>query len=143
MREDTCRFPQVWVLELSSFQLAFAQHFHPTAAVLLNLSEDHLDWHLDWDDYKSAKARVFGVSIDPMTSGVQCILNRQDTESSACAQGQVNVTGFGIDLPTECGDFGLIEEGIQWMVVRDLLDAERCHRLMPADALRIRVGTMR
>ena len=138
MREDTCRFPQVWVLELSSFQLTLAQHFHPTAAVLLNLSEDHLDWHLDWDDYKSAKARVFGVSIDPMTSGVQCIVNRQDTESSACAQGQVNVTRFGIDLPMECGDFGLIEEGIQWMVVRDLQDAERCHRLMPADALRIR-----
>jgi len=138
MREDAGCFPKVWVLELSSFQLALAQHFHPTAAVLLNLSEDHLDWHLDWNDYKSAKARIFGVSVDPMTSGVQCIVNRQDAESLACVHGQNSVIRFGTDLPTHCGDFGLIEEGIQWMVVRDLLDVERCHRLMPADALRVR-----
>src|SRR5690606_32926538 len=37
--------PQVWVLELSSFQLALADSFAPDAAAILNLSEDHLDWH--------------------------------------------------------------------------------------------------
>ena len=49
-REDESRFPQVWVLELSSFQLAYAQHFQPTAGALLNISEDHLDWHVNLEE---------------------------------------------------------------------------------------------
>ena len=57
MRE---RLPEVWVLELSSFQLAGSESFDADAAALLNLSEDHLDWHGSMSDYAAAKALVFG-----------------------------------------------------------------------------------
>lgn len=47
------------VLELSSFQLAHCEKFHPKAAVLLNLSPNHQDWHPDMQDYANAKLRIF------------------------------------------------------------------------------------
>jgi UDP-N-acetylmuramoylalanine--D-glutamate ligase len=52
----------VWVLELSSFQLdgAPAQGFEPSAATVLNITQDHLDWHGDMAAYAAAKARIFG-----------------------------------------------------------------------------------
>jgi UDP-N-acetylmuramoylalanine--D-glutamate ligase len=40
--------PQVWVLELSSFQLDGVTGFEPTAATVLNVTQDHLDWHGTW-----------------------------------------------------------------------------------------------
>uniref|UniRef100_UPI001953AFEE Mur ligase family protein n=1 Tax=Proteus mirabilis TaxID=584 RepID=UPI001953AFEE len=43
--------PEVWVLELSSFQLDGVSHFEPTAGALLNLTQDHLDWHGDMAAY--------------------------------------------------------------------------------------------
>ena len=52
--------PQVWALELSSFQLDGVDDFEPTAATVLNLTEDHLDWHGGPAAYAAAKARIFG-----------------------------------------------------------------------------------
>ena len=52
--------PQVWVLELSSFQLDDGRRFEPDAATVLNVTQDHLDWHGDMDAYAAAKARIFG-----------------------------------------------------------------------------------
>lgn len=49
----------VFVLEVSSFQLATIDSFRPHVAVLLDVTPDHLDWHADFDDYVSAKARIF------------------------------------------------------------------------------------
>jgi hypothetical protein len=49
------------VLELSSFQLDGVQGFQPSAAwVVLNVTQDHLDWHGSMDAYAAAKARIFG-----------------------------------------------------------------------------------
>jgi UDP-N-acetylmuramoylalanine--D-glutamate ligase len=153
--EDQSRFPEVWVLELSSFQLALAAHFHPTAAALLNITEDHLDWHLDMQDYIDAKMRVFGIGIEPSTSGVVRILprhglprangprndddhrHREEPKATKRSTEPQAIT-FGTDVPASPGDFGLIEEGITWMCLRDPIDEERLHRLMPADALRMR-----
>lgn len=137
-REDESRFPQVWVLELSSFQLALAKHFHPSAGALLNISEDHLDWHLDITDYMHAKHRVFGVGLDPQSSDVVCVVNRQDGMAMAGIQGQSSVITFGTNRPDRPGDLGLYDEGLTWMVMHDIADGERLHRLMPADALRLR-----
>jgi len=137
-REDESRFPQVWVLELSSFQLAYAQHFQPTAGALLNISEDHLDWHADLEEYVQAKTRIFGVGVNPETSGVLCVANRQDPSVMQAVSGQGMVVTFGGNAPPECGDLGLIDEGLVWMVMRDRHDHDRIHRLMPADALRVR-----
>ena len=47
------------VCELSSFQLEDSLAFSPEAAVLLNLSPDHLDRHLSYEDYVAAKLRMF------------------------------------------------------------------------------------
>jgi UDP-N-acetylmuramoylalanine--D-glutamate ligase len=63
--------PQVWVLELSSFQLATTDSLACDAATVLNVTQDHLDWHGTMDEYVAAKARIFG----PDTVRV---LNRDD-----------------------------------------------------------------
>jgi UDP-N-acetylmuramoylalanine--D-glutamate ligase len=49
----------VVVAEVSSFQLRFTETFRARVAVLLNVAEDHLDWHPTFDDYVAAKARIF------------------------------------------------------------------------------------
>ncbi|UCU99943.1 Mur ligase family protein [Acidovorax radicis] len=68
---DADTLPDVWVLELSSFQLDGVTGFEPTAATVLNITQDHLDWHGDIDAYAAAKARIFG------QTGLM-ILNRED-----------------------------------------------------------------
>lgn len=50
---------RVFVVELSSFQLEAVDHFHPTAAALLNLSPDHLDRHTNFASYRTAKSAIF------------------------------------------------------------------------------------
>ena len=49
----------VVVAEVSSFQLRFTETFRPRVAVVLNVAEDHLDWHPSFKDYVAAKARIF------------------------------------------------------------------------------------
>src|SRR5690606_26702376 len=63
--------PEAWVLELSSFQLDGVSNFEPSAAAVLNVSQDHLDWHGSMDAYAQAKARIFG------KQGVM-VINRDD-----------------------------------------------------------------
>lgn len=63
--------PDIWVLELSSFQLVYTSTLNPRAATVLNLSQDHLDWHGDMSSYAEAKSKIFG-------NDTICILNRDD-----------------------------------------------------------------
>jgi hypothetical protein len=70
-RLDDNALPHVWVLELSSFQLDTVRQFEPNAAAILNLTQDHLDWHGDMQGYGAAKARILG----PRTIAV---VNRDD-----------------------------------------------------------------
>ncbi|MBF4499677.1 Mur ligase family protein, partial [Vibrio vulnificus] len=63
--------PEAWVLELSSFQLDGVSNFEPNAAVVLNVTQDHLDWHGTMAAYAAAKARIFG------KSGLM-VINRDD-----------------------------------------------------------------
>lgn len=145
--------PEVWVLELSSFQLDSSEGFEPTAATVLNVSQDHLDWHGSMAAYTAAKARIFG----PQTL---MVLNREDAPVMAMRPEPVRVklqkpveracTLFGGDMPQRPGDFGIeTTHGMTWLV--RALEADETHRrrkdqpeeihiqrLMPADALRIR-----
>ena len=145
--------PEVWVLELSSFQLDGVQGFEPTAAVVLNLTQDHLDWHGGMAAYGAAKARIFG------QTGLM-VLNREDPAVMQMLPEPVRVklqkpqlrahVTFGADLPQRPGDFGMeTVNGMAWLVrahqadetaKRSRLHEEPLHlqRLMPADALRIR-----
>src|SRR5699024_6226732 len=59
---DAIRYPDgfdVLIVELSSFQLHWIQHIEPEASVVLNLAEDHLDWHGGYENYKAAKAKIY------------------------------------------------------------------------------------
>ncbi|HVN97727.1 MAG TPA: UDP-N-acetylmuramoyl-L-alanine--D-glutamate ligase [Syntrophorhabdaceae bacterium] len=47
------------ILEISSFQLETIETFRPNTAILLNITEDHLDRYRSYGDYKDAKYRVF------------------------------------------------------------------------------------
>ena len=70
--ESFSDLPHIWVLELSSFQLHFTHTLNPTAATVLNLSQDHLDWHGDMQAYAAAKARILGRDS-------ALVLNRDDS----------------------------------------------------------------
>jgi UDP-N-acetylmuramoylalanine--D-glutamate ligase len=145
--------PEVWVLELSSFQLDAAGSFEPTAAVVLNISQDHLDWHGSMSAYAAAKARIFG-------QHAMMVLNREDSAVMAMRPEPVKVRlqrpqerahiTFGTTMPQRPGDFGIEEvNGMVWLVRALEADETRrrrkdeepeihIQRLMPADALRIR-----
>ncbi|KGB98878.1 UDP-N-acetylmuramoylalanine--D-glutamate ligase [Burkholderia cepacia] len=144
------------MLELSSFQLETARTFAPDAAAILNITQDHLDWHGSFDAYAQAKGRIFGATTTR-------VLNRDDAAvmkfapAAGAADAPRTVT-FGLNEPTQDGDYGLSRDnGIAWLVEavdRDAPDEtattrrrkrDAAHtpdiaqkRLMPADALRIR-----
>ncbi len=152
--------PEVWVLELSSFQLEGVQGFEPTAATVLNVTQDHLDWHGSMASYAAAKARIFGKEA-------VMVINRDDALVEKMIPAPVpgkgrfakpierQVVRFGLDAPQRPGDFGvMVENGIAWLV-RALEPDESgvkkpkkgavveeedlmIQRLMPADALRVR-----
>ena len=160
--------PEVWVLELSSFQLDAVRGFEPSAGALLNISEDHLDWHGSMTHYIAAKARVFGRHAamvvnrdDPLVEALVpapetvkgAALGKRGRKPSVVAR---QVVRFGLGAPQRPGDFGLVDEnGMAWLVRARELDetlkrskggkgklAEPeellIQRLMPADALRVR-----
>ena len=151
---DADTLPDAWVLELSSFQLDGVTGFEPTAATVLNVTQDHLDWHGDMAAYAAAKARIFG------QTGLM-ILNREDAAVMQMLPPPVKVKlqkpqvrehiTFGADMPQRPGDFGIeVVNGMPWLVRAMEADEtykrsrnaaqEELHiqRLMPADALRIR-----
>jgi len=151
--------PEVWVLELSSFQLDGVEGFEPTAAAVLNITQDHLDWHGDMNAYAAAKARIFGEQAlmvinrdDPLVEAMvpAAVLVKQGRGRTAKTVSR-DVVRFGLDAPRQPGDYGLVEEnGMVWLARTHELDetikrrrdedAEPLllQRLMPADALRVR-----
>ena len=157
--EPVDALPQTWVLELSSFQLHGVSDFEPTAATVLNITQDHLDWHGDMDAYAADKARIFG------QAGLM-VLNRQDErvmawrpqpvtqregKTTRTLPARAHVT-FGTDMPARPGDWGIEEvNGMTWLARALAVDETRkpkrgesaevevyMQRLMPAEALRIR-----
>src|SRR5699024_10270553 len=59
---DAIRYPDgfdLLIVELSSFQLHWIQHIEPEASIVLNLAEDHLDWHGGFENYKANKAKIY------------------------------------------------------------------------------------
>ncbi len=103
------RRPDVFVLELSSFQLESTRSLNPDAAAVLNLSEDHLDRYSGMRDYADAKARIF------FGDGVQ-VINREDRWASDMIGPGRKVFTFGLDEPWQEGNWGLREiEGELWL----------------------------
>ena len=144
--------PEVWVLELSSFQLDGVSNFQPTVATVLNVTQDHLDWHESLPAYAAAKSSVYG------NSSVM-LLNRQDALVMAAIPPVMPLVKgkplrayltFGHDEPKRPGDYGIeMANGMAWLVRAAVADETikrrknedqvlYIQRLMPIDALRIR-----
>lgn len=145
---DANELPQAWVLELSSFQLHTTYSLNAHAATVLNVTQDHLDWHGSMDAYAMDKARIFGADTVR-------VLNRDDAVVMAMANPVGSNVTFGLNEPVAADSFGLhSERNVTWLAtaVPDE-DAEPKKRrknepvpevpttiknLMPSDALQIR-----
>ncbi|MGA1322093.1 MAG: UDP-N-acetylmuramoyl-L-alanine--D-glutamate ligase [Burkholderiaceae bacterium] len=143
-REALARWPQVWVLELSSFQLALAHRFTPTVATVLNLSQDHLDWHPSMQDYLAAKLRVFGIG---QPSPCAMVVNRGEEALLAAIEALRPKTkprpmvSFGIGpASSHRPGFGLLHQGIEWIAHWPEDPELKPQRLVPIEALRITGG---
>jgi UDP-N-acetylmuramoylalanine--D-glutamate ligase len=101
--EDAGHEPEIWVLELSSFQLETTRTLNSAAATVLNLSEDHLDRYASMAEYARAKARIF------RGEGIQ-VLNRDDAAIMGMALAGRRQLSFGLDAPQHAEDFGLLKE---------------------------------
>jgi UDP-N-acetylmuramoylalanine--D-glutamate ligase len=115
--------PDIYVLELSSFQLETTSHLTLDAATVLNISEDHMDRYADIQDYINAKARI-------LSHAKTAVLNRDDAVSVVLAA-QNKIT-FGLNNPSEVADFGIIT------VDEDVYLASGNRRLIKASELQIR-----
>jgi UDP-N-acetylmuramoylalanine--D-glutamate ligase len=104
--------PDIYVLELSSFQLETTSSLILDAATVLNVTEDHMDRYATFEDYANAKARI-------LARAKTVILNRDDAltlamniENSATR----NAFTFGLNTAPTAKDFGLtINDGIQFL----------------------------
>jgi UDP-N-acetylmuramoylalanine--D-glutamate ligase len=138
--------PQVWVLELSSFQLHYTHSLEADVATVLNVTQDHIDWHGGMDAYAADKARIFGARAIRL-------LNRDDPRVMQMASRSATNISFGADEPDQPDCFGLVNDnGMQWLSMaiasedgekrrrkKDNIEVEvMVNRLMPVDALRIR-----
>jgi UDP-N-acetylmuramoylalanine--D-glutamate ligase len=121
--EAGARWPEVFVLELSSFQLESTVSLAPDAAAMLNLTEDHMDRYDGLTDYAAAKARVFH------GKGAQ-VLNRDDRFSMGMARAGRTILTFGRDAPREAHEWGL-GSSPQWLM-------HGTKRLLPVEALPVK-----
>ncbi len=104
--------PEFYVLELSSFQLETTHSLSAAAAVVLNISADHLDRHATLDGYVAAKRRVY------RGSGLM-VVNRDDPLTTAMAGPNRPVIGFGLGAPSD-NDFGVLQQhGENWLAQSD------------------------
>jgi UDP-N-acetylmuramoylalanine--D-glutamate ligase len=104
--EAGAALPEVFVLELSSFQLETTATLDPDAATVLNVTEDHLDRYDGMDDYAAAKARIF------QGAGVQ-VLNREDARTLAMARPGREVVTFGADAPHGDREWGIAGDALR------------------------------
>ena len=146
--------PDVWVLELSSFQMVTTESLKPHASVVLNITQDHLDWHGSLEHYAASKAKLLKMSH-------LAVINRDDPLTPAMVEhmDDLHVASFGLDMPELVGDMGVEQlNGISWLCAMDddefdmpvssgrkkkiterpTRKSGQVKRLMPADAMRVR-----
>lgn len=101
--------PDVYVLELSSFQLETTHSLNARVATVLNLSCDHMDRYRSFAEYAAAKARVFN------GDGVM-VLNADDATVMTMARDGRHVVRFGQERPATRDDFGIVQKrGTEWL----------------------------
>jgi len=116
--------PDLYVLELSSFQLEITDSLPCVAATVLNLSPDHMDRYAGMAEYAAAKARIFRHCRT-------AVLNREDAWVRDMAANVKHRVSFGLGEP-KAGDYGVIGTGAgEWL-------ARGTERLMPVSVMRLR-----
>lgn len=117
---------ELYVLELSSYQLETTCSLRAAAAVMLNLSPDHLDRYSSLEEYGAAKARIF-------QDCAVAVWNRDEPDVARRVPRDGATRSFGSDAPSD-GDFGLrVRDGAPWLARGD-----DC--LLPVDALPVTGG---
>jgi UDP-N-acetylmuramoylalanine--D-glutamate ligase len=115
--------PDLYVLELSSFQLETLQSLQPQASVVLNISDDHLDRYRDLQDYAAAKQAIY------QHAALQ-VVNLDDPVAAALADAQQPIAGFTASAPA-ANEYGLLEvAGETWLARGEV-------RLMPASGVQM------
>jgi len=115
---------ELYVLELSSFQLESVYGLNAEVATVLNISPDHMDRYNSLLDYHQAKHRIFN-------GARQVVVNREDKLSVPLVSGTVKQWSFGLDKP-DFGGFGLLDQdGEPWL-------SYQFERLMPEAELGIK-----
>ena len=106
-------------VEVSSFQLTGIRDFHPRVAVLLNVAEDHTDWHGSFDNYVASKARI---ALNQTAEDV-FVTNRDDAAAMSIAEGvSARVVPFSRTSVPENG-IGWDGERLLWRY-REVLTAD-------------------
>ncbi len=148
------QLPDLWVLELSSFQLNTTHSLRPDVAVVLNLTQDHLDWHGSFQAYGDAKAHLLALAdiavVNRDDGAVLAMVERADAPT---------VRSFGLSQAPLQGDLGLDNSsGVSWLQASEAVDFDvptaprkrgksalptarqegRPSRLMPVDVLKVR-----
>ena len=108
---DVVRDPagfEVLVVELSSFQLEYINSIEPMASVVLNLAQDHLDWHGSMNQYGLAKGKIYN------NTKVCCVYNAGDKTTSELLQASINTdsaqaVGFTVNTPAP-NEIGWVED---------------------------------
>ena len=101
--------PELYILELSSFQLETTSNLNAEVAVILNMSEDHLDRHGDMMGYHTAKHRIF--------QGVKKVVhNRDDSLTRPLVPDVTPMQSFGLNAP-DLNQYGVLrsENGEIWL----------------------------
>ena len=115
--------PELFVLELSSFQLESTYTLAPRAAVILNISPDHMDRYSGLDDYAKAKQRIY------RNAEVQ-VVNLDDSYAARLADPARACVGYGL-YPPQAGNYGIAErDGRTWVMCGD-------QPLLTADEIRM------
>lgn len=106
--------PDVYVMELSSFQLETTYSLKAASAVVLNISEDHMDRYASYEDYAASKQVIY--------QNCGCaVLNRDDALVMAMAPANHTQVNFGLDVPA-AGQYGIRQhEGKTWLSKGDAL----------------------
>jgi UDP-N-acetylmuramoylalanine--D-glutamate ligase len=112
---DKSRDDQIFVTEISSFQLEYIELFKPTVAAFLNISQNHLDWHKTFEAYFEAKKRLFLRA--PEGAGV--ILNRDDPLVWGLAK-ETHATVYAFSRKRKPGRGAALKDG--WIVLRNGTD---------------------
>lgn len=114
----------LWVLELSSFQLDLTTSLRPSAATILNISSDHLDRHHTIQNYINAKQIIY-------RNAKNLLFNRED-QFTLPQVTHAATASFGLNNPSKREEWGIINQGLTTGLARG------DHIFLPTDALNIK-----